>query len=113
MLRNCSLFVDIVDKPADVISNSAFTEAATSNVGHDNAVGQGDCNNEVVVSPLIDWDSLEIIPLAEDHIRAALPVMDEEAMYEFVGLRVEDERAEQARMAAEKENESSVDDVEL
>ena len=35
------LFVDIVDKPADVISNSAFTEAAMSNVGHDNATGQG------------------------------------------------------------------------
>ena len=107
------LFVDIVDKPADVISNSAFTEAAMSNVGHDNAVGQGDCNNEVVVSPLIDWDSLEIIPLAEDQIGATLPVMDEEAMYEFVGLRVDDERAEQARMAAEKETESNVDDLGL
>ena len=58
------LFVDIVDKPADVISNSAVTEAAVSNVGHDNAAGQGDCNNEAVVSPLIDWDTLEIIPLA-------------------------------------------------
>ena len=39
--------------------------------------------------------------------------MDEDAMYEFVGLRAEDERAEQARMAAEKENESNVDDLEL
>ena len=35
------LFIDIVDKPADVISNSAVTEAAVSNVGHDNAMGQG------------------------------------------------------------------------
>ena len=34
-------------------------------------------------------------------------------MYEFVGLRAEDEIAEQARMAAEKENESNVDDLEL
>ena len=34
-------------------------------------------------------------------------------MYEFVGLRSEDEIAEQARMAAEKENESNVDDLEL
>ena len=34
-------------------------------------------------------------------------------MYEFVGLRAEDERVEQARMAAEKENESNVDDLEL
>ena len=66
MLRNCSLFVDIVDKPVDVISNSAITEAAVNNVGHDNVARQGDCNNEAVVSPLIDWDNLEIIPLAED-----------------------------------------------
>ena len=35
------LFVDIVDKPTDVISNSAITEAAVNNVGHDNATGQG------------------------------------------------------------------------
>ena len=35
------LFVDIVDKPVDVISNSAITEAAVNNVGHDNAMGQG------------------------------------------------------------------------
>ena len=34
-------------------------------------------------------------------------------MYEFVSLRAEDERAEQARMVAEKENETNVDDVEL
>ncbi|CAD6250351.1 unnamed protein product [Miscanthus lutarioriparius] len=107
------LFVDIVDKPADVISNSAITEVAVSNVGHDNATGQGDCNNEAVVSPLIDWDSLEIIPLVEDQIGAALPMMNEEAMYEFVGLRAEDERVEQARMAVEKENESNVDDLNL
>ena len=40
-------------------------------------------------------------------------MMDEEAMYEFVGLRSEDERVEQARMAAEKENESNVDDLNL
>jgi hypothetical protein len=35
--------------------------------------------------------------------------MDEDAMYEFVGLRAEDQRAEQARMAAE----INLDDVDL
>jgi len=34
-------------------------------------------------------------------------------MYEFVGLRAEDERAEQARMAAQKVTEINLDDVEL
>ncbi|CAD6264776.1 unnamed protein product [Miscanthus lutarioriparius] len=66
------LFVDIVDKPADLISNSTIIEAAVNNVGHDNVARQGDCNNEALVSPLIDWDNLEIIPLAEDQIGAAL-----------------------------------------
>jgi hypothetical protein len=62
---------------------------------------------------MIDWDSLLITPLTEDQIGTALPVMDEDAIYEFVGLRAEDERAEQARMAAQKETEIDLDDVEL
>jgi len=45
------LFVDVVDKPAEIFSNSAVTEAeaAASNVGHDNATEQGDCGNPAVV----------------------------------------------------------------
>ena len=39
--------------------------------------------------------------------------MDEETIYEFVGLRTEDERSKQASMAAEKENATNLDDVEL
>ena len=56
---------------------------------------------------------MEIIPLAEDQIGAALLAMDEDVMYEFVGLRAEDERVEQARMATAKEDETNLDDVEL
>jgi len=109
------LFVDVEDKPAEMFSNSAVTqaEAAVSNVGDDNATEPGDWSNPAVVSHEIDWDSLEITSLIEDQIGTALPAMDEDAMYEFVGLRAEDERAEQARMTAEKENETNLDDVEL
>jgi hypothetical protein len=39
--------------------------------------------------------------------------MDEDAMYEFLGLREEDERAEKEKLAAEKENEFSNDDIDL
>ena len=39
--------------------------------------------------------------------------MDEETIYEFVGLRTEDERSKQASMAAEKENATNLDDVDL
>ncbi|CAD6245871.1 unnamed protein product [Miscanthus lutarioriparius] len=103
------LFVDVEDKPTEVFCSSV-TEAATSNVGHDNVTGPIDSSKEASVSHAIDWDSLEIIPLGQDQIiGAALPVMDEDAMYEFVGLRAEDERAEQARMAAE----INLDDVDL
>ena len=89
------LFVDVEDKPTEVV-----TEVAASNVGHDNVIGPIDSSKEAFVSHAIDWDSMEIIPLGQDQIGAALPVMDEDAMYEFVGLRAEDERVEQSRMAA-------------
>jgi len=103
------LFVDVEDKPTEVFCSSV-TEAATSNVGHDNVTGPIDSSKEASVSHAIDWDSLEIIPLGQDQIiGAALPVMDEDAMYEFVGLRAKDERAEQARMAGK----INLDDVDL
>lgn len=107
------LFVDVEEKPTEVLSTSAVTEAAVSNVGDDNATILGDWSNEAVVSQVIDWDSLEIIPLTEEQIGAPLPAMDEDTMYEFVGLRLEDERAEQTRIAAEKENETNLEPVDL
>jgi hypothetical protein len=54
---------------------------------------------------VIDWDNLEILPIAEDQIGAALPLMDENEMYAFVGLAAEDERAEQERQPTENEKE--------
>ena len=55
------------------------------------------------------------MPIPEEQIGAHVTLMDEYAMYEFVGLRAEDERAEQARIAAEKEvaNGSTLLDTEL
>jgi hypothetical protein len=56
---------------------------------------------------VIDWDNLEILPIAEDQIGAALPLMDENEMYAFVGLAAEDERAEQERQPTENEKEGA------
>ena len=55
------------------------------------------------------------MPIPEEQIGAPITLMDEDAMYEFLGLRVEDERAEQTRIAAEKEvaNGSTLLDMEL
>jgi hypothetical protein len=67
-------------------------------------------HNEHPTIDAIDWDSLEILPFTEEQIGSARPLVDEDVMYEFLGLREEDERAE--KEAAEKENEVP-DDVDL
>ena len=64
--RKMFLFVVIVDKPTEIISYSVVSEAAISNVAHDDAIPQTDFSNDAVVSHEIDWDSLEIIPLTDD-----------------------------------------------
>jgi hypothetical protein len=48
--RKVFLFVDIEDKPTKIISNSVVTEAAFSNVAHDDAIPQKDFSNEAVAS---------------------------------------------------------------
>jgi hypothetical protein len=57
----------------------------------------------------IDWGSLEITPLTANQIGVPMHVIDEDTMYEFLGLRAEDERAEQAR-AATAEKGKQIDD---
>ncbi|KAF0890804.1 hypothetical protein E2562_004289 [Oryza meyeriana var. granulata] len=52
---------------------------------------------------VIDWDGLEITPIAEEQIGSLVPVMEEDEMYAFVGLKAEDERVEQATLEAEKQ----------
>jgi len=88
------LYVDVQSK--------AVTEVM-SNVSINNVSAPEQSNNEVGDVDLIDWDSLDIIPVGQDQVGAAVCVVDEEAMYEFLGLRAEDERVEKERAAAEEE----------
>jgi hypothetical protein len=81
----------------------------SSNAVVDVGTGQVNSSNE---APEIDWDNLEILPFTEEQIGSARPLMDEDAMYEFLGLREEDERAEKEKPAAEREDEV-LDDIEL
>ena len=82
---------------------STVIEGGMSNVVSDNVGTQVDSTDPLDVGNVIDWDSLEIVPIPEGQIGAPVTLMDEYVMYEFVGLRAEDESAEQARIAAEKE----------
>jgi hypothetical protein len=100
------LYVDVEDRPLELVSKSCVSEVVMSS----NAVT--DVINSSSEPHVIDWDSLEILPIAEDQIGCAYTLMDEDTMYEFVGLREEDERAEKEKLAAEKENELP-DDVDL
>jgi len=107
------LFVDVEDKSGQI--QSTVIEGGMSNVVSDNVGTQVDSTDPLDVGNVIDWDSLEIVPIPEGQIGAPVTLMDEYVMYEFVGLRAEDERAEQARIAAEKEaaNGSALLDKEL
>jgi hypothetical protein len=81
----------------------------SSNAVADAGTRQVNSSNE---PPEIDWDSLEILPFTEEQIGLARTLMDEDAMYEFLGLREQDERAEKEKLAAERENEV-LDDIDL
>ncbi|WVZ92106.1 hypothetical protein U9M48_038195 [Paspalum notatum var. saurae] len=115
--KRLHLFVDVQDNfgQSTSLSGSAVTEVVTSNAMSAFGTGQVDGNNQTFVAHVIDWNRIEIAPCLEEQIGAALPVMDEDAMYEFLGLRDEDDRAEQARVAAEIEFEKQhdVDDLNL
>lgn len=89
------LFVDVEDKAMQMEGNSGITEGVMSNVVTENGSAQVNSGEEVPY--VIDWDSLQIEPIAEDQIGSAVPLMSEDAMYAFLGLQAEDERAEQAR----------------
>jgi len=47
------------------------------------------------------WDTLEITPIPEDRIGAAIAVMNDDEMYTYLGLEEEDKQAEAARVEAE------------
>jgi hypothetical protein len=75
--------------------------------------GHVNSRNEPHAIDAIDRDSLEILPFTEEQIGSARPLMDEDAMYEFLGLREEDERAEKEKLVAENVNEVPDDDDDL
>ncbi|WVZ87975.1 hypothetical protein U9M48_034546 [Paspalum notatum var. saurae] len=92
------LFVNMEDKNMELMSISAVsvvTEGAMSNIVAENGSAQVDASNQVEDAYVIDWDSLEIVPIAEEQIGTLAPFMDDDAMYAFVGLTAEDEKARQ------------------
>jgi hypothetical protein len=110
------LYVDVEEKPADLLMQSGVTEVMSSNMVSDNIEASATIvsTNEPVVTHVIDWDAIEIDPIPDDQIGAAVPVMDEDAMFEILGLRAEDERAaDEARLAAEKEKDMDLEGAEL
>ena len=73
------LFVDIVDKPSDLLGNSGVTEVVMSSVTD---IGSAQAHSSMEEHDVIDWDSLDVIPIPEEQIGAPVTLMDEDAMYE-------------------------------
>ena len=99
------LFVDVKDKTTELISSSVVTKVM-SNMVMDNVSttldsAAIDASNEPAVGHVVNWDSLEILLVVEDQVSVVNPVVDEALMYEFLGLRDEDERAEKESLANE------------
>ena len=108
------LYVDVEEKPVELVATSVVSEATEilSNVVNDNNSAPVQSSFEPAAEHGIDWDNLEIIPLIEDKIGSAVPLMSEDAMYEFLGLRAEDERAKKASFDAENETNAGPMDLE-
>jgi len=104
--RRLVLFVDIVDKPIDLLGNSSVTKVVMNNVT-DN--GSAQAHSSMEHHDLIDWDNLDIIHIPDEHICVVVTLMDEDAMYEFFGLAAEDERVQEEKMAAEQEGDADID----
>jgi len=100
------LFVDVVDKPSDLLGNSGVTEVVMSSVTD---IGSAQAHSSMEGHGVIDWDSLDVIPILEEHIGATVTLMDVDAMYEFLGLAAKDERAQQEKMDAEQEGDEDID----
>lgn len=91
--RRLYLFADVVDKSAQVISNSGLT--VVSHSGVESAAYA--CSNSQLESasnvispnvdvPFVDWDALEIVPITEELVGSIVPVVDEDNFYEHIGL---------------------------
>ncbi|CAD6333900.1 unnamed protein product [Miscanthus lutarioriparius] len=76
------LYVDVEEKPVKLVATSVVSEATEilSNVVNDNNSAPVQSSFEPAAEHGIDWDNLEIIPLIEDQIGSAVPLMSEDAM---------------------------------
>jgi len=72
-----------------------------------------DASNEPAVGHVVNWDSLEILLVVEDQVGVVNPVVDEALMYEFLGLRDEDERAEKESLADEQQQQTEIGDMDF
>jgi hypothetical protein len=117
--RRLFLFVDVVDKSGEImLSNSGLTDV-NETISNNSGVGSAThaCSNNVasnvptnvdtivddlLANPLgVDWDALEIIPIQDDQIGSVVPVVGEDQLYEYIGLRAEDEKTEKEKIATE------------
>jgi hypothetical protein len=113
--RRLFLFVDVVDKSDEImLSNLGLTDV-NETIGNNSGVGSAThaCPNNVAsnvptnvdtivddlpTNPLVvDWDALEIIPIQDDQIGSVVPVVGEDQLYEYIGLRAEDEKTEKEK----------------
>jgi len=85
--RKLFIYVDVVEKAIESVCNSTLTGGALNHVLVENPCTQVDSCNNAVGSEVIDWDTLLTSPIGEHQIGAAVPIMDEDAVYAFVGLR--------------------------
>ena len=76
----------VVSDPGDLGCSSVVSEIVMSNACSSHI----ESTNPVDIGHNIDWDSLEILPLEESQIGAPVSLMDEEAMFAFVGLTSEE-----------------------
>ncbi len=121
--RKLILFVDVEDKPIQLMTNSVVSEVNEVAMGEVVTDRQGDvqeCSScidwdSLEIAPIphnqvpqlaIDWDTLEIEPIPQHQLGSSMPLMEEDEIHTFVGLRAEDERAEQARLEAERQRNS-------
>ncbi|XP_015689355.1 uncharacterized protein LOC102707747 isoform X2 [Oryza brachyantha] len=118
--RRLFLRVDVEDKPG-VLVNSCVSEDNEVVSGEVVAARQGDAQDsksqhvidwdgleiasiaqKQVPQHVIDWNILETDPTLEEQIGSPLPVMEDDGMCAFGGLKAEDERDEEARVKPEK-----------
>ena len=111
------LFVDVKDKTTELISSSVVTKVMSNmvmnNVSTTLDSAAIDASNEPTVGHVVNWDSLEILLVVEDQVSVDNPVVDEALMYEFLGLRDEDERAEKESLADEQQQQTEIGDMDF